>query len=180
MSDTDKDTAEVDKDKTVTPNPDKDSGDMVASITEAIALSMEKFGEKLTHTISQTWSQEEEYYDEEGEDESESIDVEPPHKKAKTQGQAFDVLEGMLDTALKTPAESPKAQVQVSPKKPGEVVNGALVQGPPNDPTVHGGPEYKVPVVDQDKNLVGQAVIHALQQELEVEGVTGDVDPEVA
>ena len=154
---------------------------MVNSITQAIAMSMEKFGDKLHSTLSQSLSYDD-YYDEEGEVYEDEADenLEPPSKKSKCQGQAFDVLEGMLDKALSSSTEH---NDKASPKKPGSTVDGVLVEGPPNNPKIHGDPEYKekiAPVISQDGDLVGEAVIHALQQELDTEGVAKEVDPAIA
>ena len=128
---------------------------------------------KLTEQLTQNW--EEDYYDnedDEGEEQElvEMVGEEPPAKKAKTsQGKAFDKMSQAV-----TPKKTPPAF------KPGDVADGKLVQGLPQDPKVHGSPEFQLPVTDQNKEEVGATVLHALQQEIETEVVGNETDQELA
>ena len=155
---------------------EKSSEDMVSSITQAIAASMEKFGAKLTDSLSQSLGYEEydyEEYDDESQVEIEEVSEspEPPAKKHKG---AFEALESILAQCPSTKDDSP------NPGAPGQVLNGIMAQGPPNDPAKTGDPECRVKIVDNDNKVRGEAIIHALQQELVEEGMGARVDEDIA
>ena len=152
--------------------------EMVQPISEAIALSMQKFGEKLTDSLTQSLGYEdyEEYYEEDPLEESEETSP-PPAKKHKG---AFDVLNSILNTAAPTKAVENDNASGPWPAKPGEKIQGALVQGPPADPKIHGDQEYRIPIVDKQSNVRGEAVLHAIRQELDTEGTGQNVDTDLA
>ena len=162
------------------------NADLINSLSQVLTSSFSKLTEQLTSHL--TYDDDDYYEEEEGEyDDTLSETYEPPTKKAKTdQGHAFDLLESMMQNALKpsSQAQAPVKDTAIdSPPDP-----NALVQGPPNDPTLYGDPEYRkdppnshaIKVVDQNQKEVGLAMLHALQQDLENEGTSKAIDSEIA
>ena len=152
-----------------TVNSDQASNKGVESALSKMSESFSKLSEQLSQVMHYDPYQEDDEWEEEYEEEAEEGETpEPPSKKQKVdQGDAFELLTKLLNKPTLKPGE----------KGP----SGAMVQGPPNDPRVHGDAEYKdADFAEKKAAALAQEAIKAIQQHLDDEGTGKALDPDLA
>ena len=132
------------------------NNELAMTLSQVIASSMDKLGERLAETFSQGYD-EWENYEEEFVEETE----EPPHKRPRESG-AFGVLQNLLSSTV------PNQESSTAPN-----------QEPPSAPSQAGSqPDYDVGKDQSD--VIGEAVLQSLKQNMNSEGVGSPVHAEIA
>jgi hypothetical protein len=133
-----------------------DAGNLAETLSQVISRSMEKLGDKLAESLSSAYEDFDEY-----EEDEELENLEPPAKKPRS-GGAFGVLQDLLTNAVTTP------QLEAAPSQ-------EKTTSPINDSR-----DDSVCVVNDKDDVIGDAIIHTIMQDMSKEGEGDPVREDIA
>ena len=132
--------------------------ELAMTLSQVIASSVEKLGDPLAETLNQGYNELENYEEEEVVEETDR----PPHKKSMTSG-AFGVLQNLLVNAA-APQESDTAPSQTGAQPDVGIRNG----------------ENSISIINEKADVIGEAVLHLSNQDMNKEGVGDPVQEDTA